>query len=153
MRSLLTSATWYNVINIVTRSRGGFGLSETRRKDNRQVNFRVSEEDLEILDTQARILGVSIPAFCRAKAKGIRVRYPKIDRESALILATELRRIGNNINQAVKVLNQSGGHRSDIETLQGALSQIWQLLSSALQNPLGDSSITAKEKKTPTRLA
>jgi hypothetical protein len=113
----------------------------------------VSEDDLAALDAQARALGVSVSAFCRAKAKGVRIRHPKIDREGALVLAAELRRIGNNVNQAVKALNQSGGHRSDIETLQGALSQIWQLLSSALQNPLGDSSITAKGKKTPARSA
>lgn len=77
---------------------------------------------------------MSVPMFCKKKAQGAKIRAPLIDRQGALQIAAELRRIGSNVNQIAKHLN-SGGNASEgqINALQKELSDIWQQLSSALQ--------------------
>lgn len=77
---------------------------------------------------------MSVPMFCKKKAQGARMKAPLIDRQGAIQIASELRKIGVNVNQIAKHLN-SGGNASEgqINALQKELSDIWQQLSSALQ--------------------
>lgn len=62
------------------------------------------------------------------------MKSPKIDRQGSIQIASELRRIGVNVNQIVKHLN-SGENASEgqIKALQKELNDIWQQLNSALQ--------------------
>lgn len=77
---------------------------------------------------------MSVPMFCKKKAQGARMKAPLIDRQGAIQIASELRKIGVNVNQIAKHLN-SGGNASEgqINALQRELNDIWQQLSSALQ--------------------
>lgn len=77
---------------------------------------------------------MSVPMFCKKKAQGARMKAPLIDRQGAIQIASELRKMGVNVNQIAKHLN-SGGNASEgqINALQKELSDIWQQLSSALQ--------------------
>jgi len=104
------------------------------RIEDRQVNFRVSEDEYQQLEQMANNLGMSVPAFCKAKVKSSKIKAPLLDRQGALNIASELRKTGVNVNQIAKHLN-SGGNVSNeqINALQKELSEIWQLLSSALQ--------------------
>lgn len=82
----------------------------------------------------ANQVGLSVPNFCKKKAQGARMKSPKIDREGAFQIASELRRIGVNVNQIAKHVN-SGENVSEgqIEGLQKELGELWQLFNSALQ--------------------
>jgi nanoRNase/pAp phosphatase (c-di-AMP/oligoRNAs hydrolase) len=82
----------------------------------------------------ANNVGMSVPMFCKKKAQGARMKAPLIDRQGAIQIASELRKIGVNVNQIAKHLN-SGGNASEgqINALQRELNDIWQQLSSALQ--------------------
>lgn len=104
------------------------------RRENRQINFRVSEQEYERLKEMANRVGMSLSAFCKAKAKGSKMKSPKIDREGALKIASELRRIGVNVNQISKRFN-SGENVSmgRINALEKELNGIWQVLNSAAQ--------------------
>ena len=104
------------------------------RKESKQINFRVSEQEYQRLEQMANNVGMSVPMFCKKKAQGAKIRAPLIDRQGALQIAAELRRIGSNVNQIAKHLN-SGGNASkrQIDALQGELNSIWQRLNSALQ--------------------
>lgn len=104
------------------------------RKDDKQINFRVSEKEYQRLEQIANNHGMTVPTFCKNKAQGAKMKAPLIDRQGALQIATELRRIGVNANQIAKHLN-SGEKVSEgqINALQKELSDIWQQLSSALQ--------------------
>jgi len=92
------------------------------RTENKQINFRVSEQEYQRLEQMANNVGMSVPMFCKKKAQG------------AIQIASELRKMGVNVNQIAKHLN-SGGNASEgqINALQKELSDIWQQLSSALQ--------------------
>ncbi|MEN3156738.1 plasmid mobilization protein [Priestia aryabhattai] len=90
-------------------------MSETtgeRRNEPKQVKFRVTEEEFERLSLMADNVGMTVPAFVKAKAQGTRVRQPKINREGALAIAKELRAVGTNVNQIAKWCNSR-----DIENL------------------------------------
>lgn len=104
------------------------------RKDNRQINFRVSEHEYQRLEQMANNVGMSVPMFCKKKAQGARMKAPLIDRQGALQIASELRRIGVNVNQIAKHLNSGeNASKGQIDALQKELNNIWQQLSSALQ--------------------
>jgi hypothetical protein len=107
---------------------------EANRKEGRQINFRVNEEEYERIKKMADSLGMSVSAFCKSKAKGSRIKSPKIDRQGAIEIASELRRIGVNVNQIAKNLN-SGLSTSEgqINALQEELGEIWRLLNLAVQ--------------------
>ncbi len=104
------------------------------RKENRQINFRVSQEEFERLEQMANQLGMTVPAFCKSKAKGSKMKAPKIDRKGAFQIASELRKIGVNVNQIAKYLNTSQNvSEGQIKALEKELHDIWQLFNLAIQ--------------------
>lgn len=111
----------------------------SNRKDDKQINFRVSEKEYQRLEQMADNLGITVPMFCKKKAQGAKMKSPLIDRQGALKIASELRRIGVNANQIAKHLN-SGGNASEgqINALHKELNEIWQRLNSALQGTQTD---------------
>lgn len=82
-------------------------------------------------------VGMSVPAFVKAKAHGVRVRQPKIDRKGAIEVTKELQAIGTNLNQVAKWCNarnevdQGELERLNynIEEIKKGLEKAWQQLS------------------------
>jgi len=104
------------------------------RTENKQINFRVSQEEFNRLEEMANQVGLSVPNFCKKKAQGSRIKSPKIDREGAFQIASELRKIGVNVNQIAKHLNTSKNvSEGQIKALQKELGELWQLFNSAIQ--------------------
>lgn len=104
------------------------------RKDNRQIKFRVSDHEFERLTQMAEGLKMSVPAFCKAKAQGAKVRPPLIDREGAHELARQLRAIGNNVNQLTRRANEGNTiSQAELQGIREELGKLWQQLNSALQ--------------------
>ena len=104
------------------------------RKESKQINFRVSEQEYQRLEQMANNVGMSVPMFCKKKAQGAKMKAPLIDRQGAIQIASELRRIGVNVNQIAKHLNSGLNiSKEQINALQGELNDIWQRLNSALQ--------------------
>lgn len=104
------------------------------RKESKQINFRVSDEEYQRLQVMADNVGMTVPAFCKAKAQGARLKAPKVDRQGAMKIATELRRIGVNMNQIAKQANKGDKPlQSDLKAVQEELDDIWQLLKSGIQ--------------------
>lgn len=109
------------------------------RKESKQINFRVSEQEYQRLEQMASNLGMTVPTFCKKKAQGAKMKAPLIDRQGALQIASELRRIGVNVNQIAKHLNSEGKvSEGQINALQKELNDLWQQLSSALQGVQAD---------------
>jgi hypothetical protein len=76
-----------------------------KRKENRQINIRVSEEEYQRLFLMANDLGMNVANFCKNKVLKIKTKTPKFNREAGLAIASELRRIGVNLNQVAKGVN------------------------------------------------
>jgi hypothetical protein len=107
------------------------------RNEPKQVKFRVSEDEFTRLTLIADSVGMSVPAFVKAKAQGTRMRQPKIDRRGAIEVAKELRAIGTNLNQVTKWCNSRDEVDSEqlerlnhnIEMIKKELEKAWQQLS------------------------
>ena len=108
-----------------------------KRSEPKQIKFRVTEDEFQRLTLMADNVGMSVPAFVKAKAHGVRMKSPKIDRQGALEIARELRRVGTNINQIARWCNKrTEVSREEAERVQVGLieirkrlEEIWQQLS------------------------
>lgn len=100
---------------------------------NKQVSFRLSEEEYLKLEEKVKIVNLSIPQFCKKVSLSKKIKQPNIDKDGALKIASELRRIGVNINQVSKHVNiNSNVSEEQIKTLEKELGQIWQLFNSEI---------------------
>lgn len=110
------------------------GFMSEKRSEPKQIKFRVTEDEFERLRLMADNLGMSVPAFVKAKAHGVRVRQPKIDRQGALEIARELRRVGTNINQIARWCNKrTEVSEEEMKRLQINLAEIRKRLDQSWQ--------------------
>ncbi|MBF7126207.1 MobC family plasmid mobilization relaxosome protein [Pediococcus pentosaceus] len=103
---------------------------QPNRKESRQINFRVSEQDYLKLSQSAKALNMSVPAFVKKKAQGARIIVPKIGAKDAQEITRQLAKIGSNLNQLAKHANQGGAvHAPALQELQSEVAKIWQQLT------------------------
>ena len=107
-------------------------LREPRRKEPKQISFRVSEQEYEKLKQSAETLNMSVPAFVKKKAEGSRLVAPKFDKETRQTIVRDLSGIANNTNQIAKVLNTKYVDADDLnrnlQALRNEVNQLWQQL-------------------------
>ena len=84
-------------------------MSETKTK-SRQVNIRLSDEEMARVLHAAENAGLSISAYVRKLAVGQKVKPMVIDREQGKQLIAALGKIGGNINQIAKVFTGCLSH-------------------------------------------
>src|SRR5699024_3989653 len=97
------------------------------RKDNRQLKFRVSDNEYEELEQRSNNLHMSVPAFAKKRAMGYRMKPPKVDKSGAIEIAKQLRAIGNNVNQLTRRANASNGKidSEELQAIKKELHEIW----------------------------
>lgn len=107
-------------------------LREPRRKEPKQISFRVSDDEYEKLKQSAETLNMSVPAFVKKKAEGSRLVAPKFDKETRQTIVRDLSGIANNTNQIAKVLNTKYVDADDLyrnlQALRNEVNQLWQQL-------------------------
>ena len=113
-----------------------FAEAKPKRKEPKQISFRVSESEFEKLKRSAETLQMSVPAFVKSKAQGAKLVTPKIDRPGAVEIAKQLRAIGNNVNQMARATNAAEldpnlavNLTDELKQVQKELNQIWQQLN------------------------
>lgn len=107
-----------------------------KRKEPKQISFRVSEPEFEKLKRSAESLQMSVPAFVKSKAQGAKLVTPKVDRAGAIEIAKQLRAIGNNINQMARATNTAelnpnlaANLTAELQKTQKELNQLWKNLT------------------------
>lgn len=107
---------------------------KVNRKRNKQVSFRVNDDEYKQLQKKSEIANLSVPQYCKDVSLEKTIREPGIDYKGASEIALEIRRIGNNINQVAKHLNSGFDvSQGQISGLQKGLNDIWLILNSILQ--------------------
>jgi len=113
-----------------------FAKAKPKRKEPKQISFRVSESEFEKLKRSAEIFQMSVPAFVKSKAQGAKLVTPKVDRAGAIEIAKQLRAIGNNINQMARAANTAeldpdlaANLTAELQNVQKELNQLWQQLN------------------------
>lgn len=107
------------------------------KNKTRQVHFRISEEDYEEIKKSADLIGISVSEFCRRSALGIAsdIGGNYLPKNELKEIVSELKRIGNNINQIAKIANTNNYiAESDLHLVLKELNNIWQLLNVEQQN-------------------
>lgn len=113
-----------------------FAEREPKRKEPKQISFRVSELEFEKLKRSAESFQMSVPTFVKSKAQGAKLVTPKVDRAGAIEIAKQLRAIGNNVNQMARVTNASeldpaaaDNLTVELQKVQKELNKIWEKLT------------------------
>lgn len=96
---------------------------------DKKINIRLTEKEKSIIESKAKKLNMTITKFIVSsclKDKIVIVKgLDKVD--------TELRRIGNNINQLTRLANEKIITVVDLKELQMEVNNIWQLLKQLVQ--------------------
>lgn len=96
---------------------------------NKKINIRLTEKEKSIIEVKAKKLNMTITKFIISsclKDKIVIVNgLDKVD--------TELRRIGNNINQLTRLANEKIITVIDLKELRMEVNNIWQLLKQLVQ--------------------
>lgn len=107
-------------------------LREPRRKEPKQISFRVSEQEYEKLKQSAETLNMSVPKFVKSKAENSRLVRPKFSADLQKGIAIDLSKLSSNANQIARVVNTKYVEHDDllrnIESLRKEVNQLWQLL-------------------------
>ena len=96
---------------------------------NKKINIRLTEKEKNIIELKAKKLNMTITKFIVSsclKDKIVIVNgLDKVD--------SELRRIGNNINQLTRLANEKIITVIDLKELRMEVNNIWQLLKQLVQ--------------------
>ena len=96
---------------------------------DKKINIRLTEKEKSIIELKAKKLNMTITKFIVSsclKDKIVIVKgLDKVD--------TELRRIGNNINQLTRLANEKIITVIDLKELRMEVNNIWQLLKQLVQ--------------------
>ena len=107
------------------------------RTDNHQVNIRVNEAEYAKIQASARIMGLTVPKYCKHLVMQSKLKEPKLADEEYQKIIVDLSRIGNNINQIARQLNQSKSEvaeeewlavKEQLEGLDREVAEVWQRL-------------------------
>ena len=97
---------------------------------DKKINIRLTEKEKSIIEVKAKKLNMTITKFIVSsclKDKIVIVNgLDKVD--------TELRRIGNNINQLTRLANEKIITVIHLKELRMEVNNIWQLLKQLVQN-------------------
>lgn len=104
---------------------------ENRERDH-QIHFRLNDDEMTILEAKMREAKTKNKAqFFRELLLYSNVYY--VEFEDIRNMNTELGRIGNNINQIAKKMNETGNvYKEDVAEVKERQERIWQLLKSII---------------------
>lgn len=96
---------------------------------DKKINIRLTEKEKSIIESKAQKLNMTITKFivssCLKDKIVIINGLDKVD--------TELRRIGNNINQLTRLANEKIITVINLKELRMEVNNIWQLLKQLIQ--------------------
>lgn len=96
---------------------------------DKKINIRLSEKEKNIIEVKAKKLNMTITKFIISSClKDKIVIVNELDK-----VGTELRRIGNNINQLTILANEKITTVIDLKELRMEVNNIWQLLKQLVQ--------------------
>ena len=107
------------------------------RSDNHQINIRVNKVQYAKIQVSARIMGLSVSKYCKHLVMQSKLRDPKFSDEEYHQLIVNLSRIGNNINQMARRLNQADSEiaseelamlNTTLSKLDDEVTMVWQQL-------------------------
>lgn len=102
------------------------------RKNNKQINFRVSEKDYNYIKRQSEKANITLTDY---------LKYSALNKNIYVIdglddATRELAKIGNNLNQLTRLCHQGVISCLDLSEIREQVKHIWQLLNLLTPNQL-----------------
>lgn len=79
---------------------------ETAKKIRGQIHFRLTPEEAAIIEKKAAEAGLSATMYAKKQALEGMVKAPVITKDIGKLILPEISKIGSNINQIARKLNQ-----------------------------------------------
>ena len=96
---------------------------------DKKINIRLTEKEKSIIEVKAKKLNMTITKFIVSSCLKDKIVIVKgLDR-----VDTELRRIGNNINQLTRIAKEKIITVINLKELRMEVNNIWQLLKQLVQ--------------------
>lgn len=96
---------------------------------DKKINIRLTEKEKSIIEIKAKKFNMTITKFIVSSCLKDKIVIVKgLDR-----VDSELRRIGNNINQLTRLANEKIITVIDLKELRMEVNNIWQLLKQLVQ--------------------
>ena len=97
------------------------------RKRTVHIKFRVTEEERALIEQKMKLVPTrNMEAYLRKMA--IDGYIIQIDHADIKAMTAEIQKIGVNINQIARRVNDTGSvYQEDIEEIKGVLAEIWRL--------------------------
>ena len=97
------------------------------RKRTIQVKFYVTEEERALIEQKMKLVPTrNMATYLRKIA--IDGYIIQVDHSDIKAMTVEIQKIGVNINQIAKRVNETGSvYQEDIEEIKGVLAEIWRL--------------------------
>lgn len=99
---------------------------------NKRINIRLTEKEKKLIESKAKKCNMTITKYiinsCLKDKIIIIDGLDKVD--------TELRRIGNNINQLTRLSNEKIIRAVELKELRMEVNNIWQLLKQLVQKQI-----------------
>ena len=101
------------------------------KKRPKQVTFRASQEECEIIQKKIKKSGLKQQKFLLKMAMEKEIVFV----EGLTELLTEVKRQGNNLNQLTRKLYSNGyiDYKNELPKMEKEWEEVWQLLKSYLQ--------------------
>lgn len=103
-------------------------MSEKDRLRNKKLQTRVTEKELQYAKDKASYCNLTMSDYIRKQiTDGVIIKYERFDIKE---LANELNKIGVNINQIAKHINQNGGEydRQDMDDLIREFQEMQEII-------------------------
>lgn len=99
------------------------------RLATKQINFRVTDDELMVLEEYAGRAGLKLPAYCKKAALKVKVRPQNIDKEVGKEIIRHLSHMGGNLNQLAKRANEGGTvAAAEIAEIKAGIDNLWDYL-------------------------
>ena len=105
-------------------------------RDHKRTTVRFTDAEFERIRDESRVSGISIPILLRVsffKRKKLKLLFDEVDRA---FVCTQLRRIGNNVNQIAYKVNCGAleGWYDEFSKVTNAISEMQQMVVAAYGN-------------------
>ena len=111
---------------------------EKELKHNHRIYLRLTDTEYEIVAANAKSANLSLAEYARKQImnKRVIVKYELVaDLPELKKLIGEFGKIGNNLNQIAKKLNENGyvDYKKELPNTMKEVREVWQLLKQYLQ--------------------
>ena len=111
-------------------------MKKQNRVSKNQINFRVTDVEMSVLQVNAERAGLTVPAYCKRLALGTKIKPQIMDKDTGKAILPILAHAGSNLNQIAKKANEGGSIAGkELAELKAEFAKIWDFVLDGKKPP------------------